>query len=163
MNGRSTILAAVVPLVLFGCTRPVLTEDDPNDLQPEGAGLGFNLVEAAFWTNGTLRSDRVSIEAVDFKILFVYLPESGLYIVTLDETDGASQSALFVGNDLVFVGGRTEVRFRSSGGHLFSDRVDREGWVEYLPGANISRPGAPSSDVVVGHAMQRSQVPGLRD
>lgn len=162
---RSTSYTATLFLVscsvLAGCSRPDLTEVDEPEQLAEEQGLGIRFVDAAFRTNGTLRSDRINLESDSFEILFVFLQESGLYIVTIEKTGASVQSGQFIGSELLFSGGRTEIHFQSQGGHVFSDGVDRPAWVEFIPGFDISRPGASVGGAVVGLARDRSQIPGL--
>lgn len=157
----NTWFVIAVTLLLAGCTRPALTEDGGAELVVETTGISFRMVDAGFWTNRTLRSDRIRLESDDFVILFVYLPESGLYLVTVEQSEVSVQSGRFVGSELVFSGGNTEIRFLSEGGHLFTDRVDREAWVEFLPGLIVSPSGASIEGPIVGLARLRSHVPGL--
>ena len=160
MNLNALHIVAVV-LGMTACSRPALTEDDDPTLMVEMQGLGFRMVDAGFWTNGTLRSDRIRLESDDFAILFVYLPESGLYLVTLEESDSAVKSGRFIGSEVVFSAGNIEIRFLSGGGHVFADQKDREAWVEFIPGLTIAPSGAPIAGPIVGLARERSHVPGL--
>ena len=156
-----TTLILVSCIVIAGCSRPGLSEfDEPGEFVEE-PGLGIRFVSAAFRTNGTLRSDRINLESDSFEMLFVFLPESGLYIVTIEKTDASVQSGQFIGSELLFSAGRTEIHFQSQGGHVFSDGVDRPAWVEFISGFDISRPGASVQGAVVGLARDRSQIPGL--
>ncbi len=157
----NTCFVIAASLVVTGCSRPDLTEGDDLGVVVDSPALGFHMVDAGFWTNGTLRSDRISLESEDFAILFVYLPESGMYLVTIEKSDASVQSGRFVGSDLVFSGGRTEIRFRSTGGNLFGDGMDRDAWVEFLPGFVVSPSGADIAGPIVGLARIRSHVPGL--
>ena len=147
-------------LVVFtaGCNRPELADLDNSDIVGQEARLAFKMETAEFYTNGTLRSDRISLESEDFAILFVYLPEAGLYVVTVEETPDAEVAGQFRGRELLFSGGRTEIRFRSVSGPLFQDGEDRDAWVEYIPSVRIS---ADIVGPVVGLARLRSHVPGL--
>lgn len=90
-------------------------------------------------------------------MLFVYLRSSGLYIVTSEPTEASVRAGLFTANEIHFSGGRTEIRFRSASSHVFSDAVDRDAWVEFIPGLRIDDVGS----AVVGLARERSHIPGL--
>jgi hypothetical protein len=119
------------------------------------------MVDAGFWTNGTLRSDRITLSSENFAMLFVHLPQSGLYIVSIERTENSLRSGRFAGNELSFSVDRTEIRFQSRGDHLFDDKVDRDAWVEYVPDERISADPATLGLAIVGLARERAQVPGL--
>jgi hypothetical protein len=141
-----------------GCARPDLSEIEDNEapvfVEPK---LGIEIVNAQFWTNGTLRSDRINLESEDFKMLFVYLRSSGLYIVTVEPTESSVQNAFFTANEVHISGGRTDILFRSTSTHVFSDGLDRDAWVEFIPGIRLE--GVPGA--VYGLATERSHIPGL--
>jgi len=150
-------VAAGLACASLGCTRADLVEPDARLFDDASDALGIEMIDAAFWVNGTLRSSRVNLESDSFEFLFVYLQHSGLFIVTLEPNDATIEAGRFVNRQLAFETGGVRVVLESQGGHIFSDAIDRVAHVEFIPGLNIAQAGID----IVGLAQFRSHIPGL--
>jgi len=149
-------------LALSGCQRPSIVETDPrNYVAPVETGIPLELVDASFFVDGALRSDRINLSTTRFVFLFVFIKSKGLYIVSAAETPGATVSGKFMGSHLAFIAGGTRIQFDNTTGHLLGDQNDRDAWVEYLPNYDLLGPDASPDEAVIGLARSKQTIPGF--
>jgi len=124
-------------------------------------GIRLELVNASFYIDGRLRSNRINLSTTRFVYLFVYIKSKGLYIVSATEAPGTTAAGRFMGTHLTFVVGGTRIQFDNSTGHLLGDGNDRDAWVEYLPDYDLLGPDAGPDEAVVGLARSKETIPGF--
>lgn len=160
------IAAILVCLLVAGCDRPgLVTEPEPEMFEvvdpAPGDLTGLVLFEAELKINDETTGRPVNLADETFTYLFVYLKETGLFMISTIPFGPTEEAGEFSGNTLRIELAGVQIEFVSRGSHILTDNVDRPAWVEFTRGFEMFAPGARAADVVVGLADNRNQIPGF--